>query len=292
VRGFMKNELILIGADSGLGKSEMGLIIEENMAKQDNKVFLFSLESYVGEIEDRKKFGLLLPHALLKFNKHFYFKEWVTGQYPELLELEKELEIDERVLDNFYLRYRKLDESYTLSQFELDIDVLMSKHDPDVIIIDHLHFFTLNEDKNENKELTKIIRKIRDISLLNNIPIFVLAQLRKNKNSDSLIPDYTEFYGSSEIFKSATSIITLAPNYEIETCEYKYPTFFRICKDRFGQNANRFALGCCYDAKHRCYDNEYRVYKLNAKGTKVEFLDYDKKPYWAQSAKGVEDAKM
>jgi replicative DNA helicase len=288
VCGFMKNELILIGADSGIGKTEIGIIIAEHVAKMDMKVVLFSLESYDGEIEDRRKFSAILQETYGKLTEPIQFKKWVCGKYKDILQYEKNIKTDKKLENNLFIRYRKDDEDYTISQFEADMEEITQDKKIDLVILDHLHFFSMDEDKNENKQITKIIRKIRDIALIKNIPIIVLAQLRKNKGSDSIVPDYTEFYGSSEIFKSATTIITMAPDYEAEASEYKYPTLFRICKDRFGSVANRYALGCMYDAKYRDYDSRYRLYKLKKNATKKEFISGAKKPFWACSAYSTE----
>lgn len=292
LRGLTKNTTMLIGAESGSGKTEVAIMIAENIARQGKKVVIFALESYNGEIEDRRKFSKMYKEATKILGTPFYFKDWVCGKYKALIDYEKTIKPDKDLEGNLFIRYRNDSEDYTIEKFESEIQKLKSHKDIGLIVIDHLHYFYLNPDNSENTEMKMLMNKLRDMTMLNHIPIILIAHLRKkDRGEKTLVPDYYEFHGSSDIFKIATDIITMAPDFEVETKDNKYATFFRICKDRFGNMLRKYIFGCMYDAEFRRYSDTYKLYLLKKHGTDKEFLNLKRHPSWAIHALSEDNSK-
>jgi replicative DNA helicase len=289
LRGIMDTELVVIGASTGVGKSQIATNIATHTALAGKKAILFALEAYPGEVEDRIKFARISTKHYAKTTSYINFRDWKLGAYlnKEFLELEQEVitETPEAIKKNISIRYRTSCD-YTIDMLEQELDDVLCFKEADIIIIDHLHYFSFPDGESENKAIKRIINKLRDIGLQTNIPIILFSHLRKkDKFNKTKIPDITEFHGSSEITKNPTCVITMAPAYDIDPpSTYQFPTYFRICKDRFDGSLKRYAFSTIFNARTGDYDKVYKLFKVINSGEDLEEISREMRPGWAQSA--------
>lgn len=293
LNGILKNDLVLIGARSGIGKSEIiTKIAYQNAFIHKKRVLLFALEATDWEIHQR----ILYRQVAKQYYKLGYgiieplfYRDWITGIYPEKARkieevIKQQLTLDLMLLDVVYTNGK----DFTISHFGHILNTV--RDDVDLIIVDHLHYFDFDGD-NENKEIKEIIKRIRDLALCFNKPVVLVSHLRKrDRGLKNLVPDIDEFHGTSEIVKRATKVITFAPYYdeekEKEDKEKKdnsvYSTIFRVAKNRLDGSATKFVGMVNYDIKMNDYSDEYDIGRLEKSDTVLRKLTDPKDcPNWA-----------
>lgn len=293
-----KNEFVVIGADSGVGKSEMALEIARHNAKNGKKVALFYLEGGHIEAMQRMKWkDICEEYYKNPCGIEMDFRKWALN-----------MAVDKKIHDISAEIYENLKDSYKDNLFfypiaqDFKIEELISSildfhklteskfgpfayeglYDLDLIIIDHLQYFSLDQAENEITEITKIIREVKKITDHKNIPVILVSHLRK-KGKDRGLPDQEDFYGSSNIPKISSTAITLSPFSQEDNLDANiYPTFFRIVKSRIGIRPN-YAMLCNFNLTNRKYADKYQVYKINKDGHLFgEPLTTEELPKWAK----------
>lgn len=297
--GIFPNDLIIITAKTGLGKTELATIIAQENAMTGRKVHYFPLEAEPQEIERRMKFKLLSDFfygqenwrgELLKPN----YMDWLMGKQANILD-QFEAGVDDQMMSlmrNFYTRYRTT--KFGIEDFKRDVQLVAQ--DTDLIIIDHLHYFDL-EDDNENRELKTIVKSVRDIALLIGKPVILLAHVRKSTGKiKTLIPDAEDIMGTSDIPKIATKSISLAPAMDQEPTspeerKFVFPTYFKITKCRPESARTRWVGLTFYNTRINRYEDRYLLGKLNIEGDEFQNLtDWDY-PHWARKPSHAEAVK-
>lgn len=249
--GIKKNDVVLLGARTGLGKSETISDIAMNASQQGKRVHIFSLESEDKEVEMRIAFKKIAQMT----TKKIYYKKWYDNQYPELEDLyEKAVESINDTNINIYYRSNNFDIK------EFTRNVMLVRDNSDLVIIDHIHYFDF-EGKNENKELSDAIKQIRDIALLTSIPVILVAHLRKEFGGgkvQKIVPEIDDFHGSSDLTKVCTKAILLSSR---ATRSHSISrTFFYFPKFRQFGAARNYLFGCDYDLTKNMYSKDYSVY--------------------------------
>lgn len=282
--GIFRNDLILLGAFTGAGKTELATHIAANNAVAGNRVAFFALEAEEGEIESRIKFKIAANHY---FNSDRYQKFMVTYRHWYMNSFSGDFSpyenfAEKQFIDKFStLRtfYRK--KEYTVMDFQRDL--LAIEKDVDLVVIDHLNYFD-SDEPNENKATSEIVKKIRDLALLTGIPILLLAHLRKrDRRIKMLIPDLDEFHGTSNITKIATKVILIAKDKVLPGGNKLYPTLIRADKCRFDGSVSRYIGQTDFDITTNSYSKNYRVGFLSADETSFEeIVDRTQLPYWAK----------
>ena len=296
----MPNDLIAIGADSGVGKSDLGLLIAGHNAKKGRKVGVFYLE---GKHEEAIKRLLWREVCDIYYKERrenddyidMNYKKWATNSLPRdmIIELKKKayLKFLEEYNDNMVF-YNVTDgltlEKFTESLFEHQKEVVYEEgviknlYDLDLIIIDHLQYFSLTQNENEYSQITAILRAVKNITDNSKVPIILISHLRK-KSKDRGLPDQEDFFGSSNIPKIASEAIVLANATSGENYNNGiYPTYIRFVKSRSELKAG-MAIMVDFIAKERRYADEYKVYKVTHQGHILEpQLEFDALPHWAK----------
>lgn len=288
-RGIRKHDLVLIGAESGVGKTELCCNIALENMKDGKKVHYIALEAEPFEIERRLKYQLLArayhsaPIEIRpRLSQPLEYDSWEDGEFIDELK-----EFEAHVADIFDRGYKDLFLLYKQGKFGLDElikHVTLNAQDSDLIIVDHIHYFDLDDD-NENRAMKEIMSITRDLALENGRPIIMVAHLRKMDKMNQqapLCPGKEDFHGSSDLFKIATKVIVLAPG-EV-TSQGNFETFVRVAKNRKKGSASRYLGRLIYSAKDNSYAQGYKIGVATlTRKSGFEELAHHLYPTWARN---------
>ena len=225
------NELIVIAAGSGIGKTELSLAISRHNAIKGKRVAHYNLEGGYIEAIQRMKWREMVDRFFdtRKFNEYFEFdyREWVLNK-----------NVDKRLLDLEAWAYNELMEKLDNNLFFYDNPAgltcdefcasLLDFHDLkvsfenlldrskkkgfnlDLIVIDHLQYFSLEKNDDEIYEITRILKEAKRITENLHIPVILVAHLRKLPREHG-IPDKEDIYGTSNIHKITNTPILIPP---------------------------------------------------------------------------------
>ncbi len=286
--GIMKNDLIVYGARTGAGKTELAAMIGGANARKGKRVHMFALEAERYEVERRLKYQILaeLFYKELRVSRselrsvHLNYQDWYQGKLDHLIGM-YEPEIEDIIADKYSnLNVLYPDRNYFIENFERE--VLAIENEVDLIIIDHLHYFDLDENQNENAQITRITKRIRELSLQTGKPVVLVVHLRKtDKRSKELVPDETEFHGSSNIPKIATKIFTMAKSRtERDEKSFLMPTYIRPVKCRTDGSRTMYVADCMFNRNVNQYEPAYRLGQLSFDGS--EMTQSTEIPHWAK----------
>lgn len=283
--GMLPNDLIVIGADSGVGKSEICLDIALHNASKGKKVCLYFIEGGHEEAINRIKWKRL---------QDSYYSNGHSGIDMDYRKWRMNM-IKSDTLDKItngckeYMKSLLKDNLHIFSfeeGFKIDdlIGSLNGTKKPELIIIDHLQYFTLTNPKNELQEMTEILIKVKNITQHHKIPVVLISHLRK-KEKDRGLPSQEDFFGTSNIAKICSQAVVIAPYFSADDYNTeKFPTFFRFVKSRTGLRSS-YAVLCDFNLKKGKYNEEYLVYKLVKDTPSKEPIETYKLPKWAKVTK-------
>lgn len=289
LRGISANDLIVIGAETGAGKTEFARAVAANNAKAGRRVYYFALEAEENEIERRTKFQIILDIAAKRLSEKGQRLDWDRVNYPDWYrgQLEDVFgEFNDAADQAFALEYGHLHTYYRGSKFDHE-DIkrlfLAIQSDAELIILDHLHYVDI-DDENENRGFKKTVKMIRDVALGIGRPVILIVHLRKRDiRAKAIVPDIEMVHGSSDIAKICTRAIMLAPARSRPNPQpHLSNTFFHVPKDRVGGATGLVAL-CVFDRGLRQYHDNYTLGRISADGAEFEPLEKDV-PRWAKRA--------
>jgi hypothetical protein len=261
--GMLPTEVILLGATSGAGKTEAAKIQAAFTAKTlKEPVHYFALEAEPDEIERRIKYGIMgrqykedhtaIPVGLISYAN--YRKNRIVaelGPYEQMAEEEFE-----KNYSTLYTYYRKRGD---FGKDELVREMWKLKGTSRLIIVDHIHFMDL-DGNNETKEMTELIKAIRDMSGILETPIMLVAHItEKGVRHQELIPRKEDFYGASNLFKVSTTAIMMSPARGLASSDsrtFGVPTFMKIVKGRL-DNSLQYYPGISF---FNTYTSDYTPY--------------------------------
>lgn len=283
LRSIMPHDLIVVGARTGVGKTELVRSIASSNAAAGRRSHYFALEAEADELERRTKYGVLaqlvFEHRVLPKGTFFNYPDWYRGKFDRQLgRLEDEAD---RVIAE---RYKTLHTYYRGPKFDSD-DIhrllLACQDQTDLFVLDHLHYID-SDDDNENRGVKEIVMTIRNSSLLVGKPVILVVHLRKRaQNSKALVPHTEEIHGSSDVGKVATHTIMLERAFDVPTTNrFCTNTFFAVTKDR-GDGANGLIAVCSFDRRTKSYAPKYTLGR-DVKGS-FEPLGTSEVPYWAEN---------
>lgn len=167
-KGFRPSQLIIVSGKTSAGKTALAVNVSYQMALKGHKILFITLEMTQREIRTRLY--------------HLHQKSLVD--LPILLQKEQ------------FLDWR-------------DVKVLMDKakaEGVEMVVIDHLHYFDIENDKNESSELGRITREMKKNANLTGIPVMLLAQLRKKVGGGKSTTN-DDLYGSVKIAQGADTVL-------------------------------------------------------------------------------------
>lgn len=306
-----RDDLILIGGRSGGGKTELAVHIANVNAAAGHQVCFFALEAKKKEISHR----ILYKKVVQKYfedpyrvkEQHISYSRWINGRLQEVLgRYHARARQDLDALTNLDIRYSK--QLYTLQDFEKDF--LSVRFKAKLIIIDHLHYFGL-DDGNENAEYKKIVTTIRNMALEYRVPIILVSHIRKaDHRFATLVPEQEDFHGSSDIIKVATKAITIASgrgkklfkcrlsldptdasgesmDRNLAPLEIKHlPSFMKTVKNREAGETMWTTALLQFNPRDNTYGSRYYVGEQKSEKGEAAFVAYPDSeiPLWAEEA--------
>ena len=281
-RGILPRDLVLLGAETGAGKTQLATLIAMRNASQGKRVHYFALEAEPDEIERRIKFMLL---ARMARERRFEisglnYGDWYLGRCESIVG-----ELNEAAEQTLTRDYRHLHTYYRGSKFGHD-DIrkllLAIQSETDLVILDHLHYVDI-EDENENRGFKQTLKMIRDVTLGMGKPMILIAHIRKkDTRAKSIVPDIEMFHGSSDIIKIVTHAIMLAPaRCDVPRTKGAANTFMHVPKDRRNGSTGLVAL-CRFHRRWNDYDVNYTLGRPSGAGDQFSAIETDDRPHWAK----------
>ena len=228
LKGILPYSLVVVGAGTGLGKSEFISDLVYNTAKEGKKVVYFDLENDNGDFVRRilaKKASMLLDEYVGV--DELYTNDILKTKKGELI-VQLFSEIEEEVNGN--VKIYNNEKIPTFEEFLDYIEKLKDEEDVDLICIDHLHYFSMFES-NENQaiQIGKIMRGLRDLSK-RGCPIVLASHIRPPQHGR---PENHHLFGSSNIAKEASVVVLFHKEQD--------QTFMRVTKKRHGGQYYEFS---------------------------------------------------
>lgn len=281
LRGVLPNDLVLLGAPSGMGKTDLALSIAASNADAGRFVHYFALEAEPRELERRTKYSLLvrkLYEAKHPQRERMNYTDWLIGECEDICGDWNRI-VDQQVLE----RLGRMQTYYRGARFtatDLEKSILAVYAHTALIVVDHLHYVDSDED-DEHRALGETVKTIRDVSLRIGVPILLVAHLRKrDTRSRQLVATLDDFHGSSNITKIATQVIAIERAHGIDTDRWwKSPTFMSVIKDRRSGAPREVAL-CDFDVRVKGYASKYTLGRIS-NGEWMQ-IGMNERPTWAK----------
>ena len=279
--GLLPNDLCLIGAKSGKGKSAFAINVAASNAKRKKNVLLVALEAEEAEVEMRLMYQIeagLFFKDTERSPVDMSYRNWRFGLVKGALK-----KYSDEAQFQFKDQFQSLCTVYRNKSFglrELENILERAKDWADIVILDHLHYFDMQvRGADKYQAESELIKRIRDLNLFYNKPFFVVAHLRKD--IQGMVPGLEDFMGSSDIGKNATTCVMITPDYEgYDAKNAIQKTIFSVPKSRTGGFGNICGV-LDYSIRHQCYLLGYRLGRASAKNDKVALLDEGDYPSWA-----------
>lgn len=284
IRAILPHDLVLLGAPTGMGKTDLALAIAMSNAQVEGRqVAYFALEAEPLELERRTKFSWLSRKAYelnLPGKGSLNFTDWLLGKCNEVIDDHLDRQADNWMLSKLGgLRTFYRGQHFDANDLKNAIEVVHKT--VDLIVIDHLHYVDAAEDEDESRALGETVKTIRDITLRIGKPILLVAHLRKrDPRARQIVPTIDDFHGSSNITKICTQVITIERANIEATKWWLSPTFMSVIKDRRAGATGLVAL-TQFDRRTRTYDEGYTLGRLIKGGTEWEQLNAGDRPGWA-----------
>ncbi len=278
-KGISAHDLVLVGARSGAGKTQLCCEVMDANILDGKKVLFVALEAEPYEIESRLKYKLFyrsFKQDSRSQDANLQFDLWMLGKYVNVYPEHEQIALEQ--FDAFYKDKGFI--KYKTGKFDVIdlIETVVTARDlVDLIIIDHAHYFDFEDE--ENKALKTIASTCRTLTLEHGKPIILVAHMRKpDRHSRDLAPDMYEFHGSSDLFKIATKIITLAPGKGMTHLGFE--TFMRAPKARFNGGYQKMVARTYYSQRLGGYCDEYELGWADSE--QFEDIGGDSYPAWAR----------
>ena len=280
LQGIYEDDLVIITAQTGAGKTELAYDIAYSNAK-NKKVLLYALEADIDEPIKRRQYKIFADLYYADTDKDKPYQDFSYRNFMN----------NKLVLDKYVDKARKLycaESKPTIVYYEPDFNIdsfkqklLSTNKDYDLIILDHLDYFDVLDNVSENAQMSNIMKELRLVNTMLKKPVIAISHLRKNTRK-TLMPTIDDLMGSSNKAKQAKIVITLAPDKEGFVENGLHPTYISIQKSRYGSTGN-LLIKQVYDSKTNMYQQGYSLYNYNAYEDKVEALDLEKYPQWAKN---------
>lgn len=239
LHGFQKPGLYSICARPSIGSTTMILNVINNFSQKDKSILLFSLD--LSSIVVVKR--LISNVSGIPFDKiisgNLDKHDWLSFENAQKELSDREIFIDDTA-------------DLTIKDIELSILKQLGKQSLDLIVIDYLELMKVERKaENSNKfqrdyELDWIVRELKRISKVTNIPILVVSQLnRQNDNRENKLyktPQINEIQNYIEQYSDVVTILNRPEFYHITEDALGYSLLnvleITIAKNKFGDTGD------------------------------------------------------
>lgn len=281
LRGILPNDLVLLGAPSGMGKTQIALDIATSNAASGRNVHYFGLEAEPRELERRTKYSILarmIFEAKHPQRERLNYADWLLGELEDVCG-DFNRQADQRVLERLSrMRTYYRGAEFTAKHLQQNVEKVFKE--TSLIVVDHLHYID-SDDDDEHRALGDTVKTIRDVSLRIGVPILLVAHLRKrDARLKQLIATLDDFHGSSNITKISTQVIAIERAQGIESDRWwKSPTFISVVKDRRLGAPGLVAL-VDFDLRSKGYATTYTLGRIH--GAEWDQVTMGEIPSWAK----------
>ena len=195
--GLHPQELTIIAARPGIGKTNMAVQLAINLGKKGNKVLFVSREMSQTQLCKRiisnaaKVDGQLLRQCKLLSDDDWKKIGDATGKIAEL-----PIEINTRLATVQEIRGRCRD--------------LRNKDNLDVLIVDYLQLCrSLKKHENRRQEIEDVSRQLKEIAMEFNIPVIALSQLTRDSARNAREPELYDLRETGGIEQDADVVMFL-----------------------------------------------------------------------------------
>jgi len=278
--GISRSDVILVGAESGAGKTQLVTNIALHNVAQKKQVHYFALEADDMEIEDRICYQLFIEN--LKADKIFSWPEYQDfahgrHKYPvQDLQTQNQFKQDFKGLHTLYK-----EGDYTVDKFTASYADSVARG-AELIIVDHAHYFDWGE-KSDYVGLREVVTTARDMALISNVPCILVSHMRKTDQFNACYaPAIEDFHGTSELYKRATKALTMGKG-SYDPTSGLGETFINVVKQRFNGQVTRVTGKLHFNYNKTTYERGYEIGRANQKrGKEFEIFEQDVIPKWCK----------
>lgn len=264
--GITRRDLVLVGAKTGTGKTQLALNIAIANCRMGRKVHYFALEAEERELERRLKFQLLADAYFRNRGDHsdtadVRYVNWYNGTLDaELARYEDAADRKVAEITRNLRTYYRID-SFTGEDFARHLGAI--RDETDLVVLDHFHYVD-TEDENEIRAQRKLVKLIRDSVLRADRPVIVVGHVRKSDpRQAALVPSEEAFHGSADLIRIATKAVMIAADHETQTAEPTlWSTYMRVVKCRQDSSVTRYCARIDFDTRTDRYNPEYQLGRL------------------------------
>lgn len=253
--GIGRGEVVTVAGQSGEGKSDLLRLTAEHNANKGRCVHMYQFE--MDKDENIRRFLLRRLNELRKKEAEppvsaldLFLNKITPWDHARLDSILKEEQVKDFPLSTYGGK------PLTVSEFLEGLTrSLSTPNPPQLIVLDHIHYFAGDDNTAEAEALSKAMRELRQWVRTTGVPILIAAHLRKptKKNEE---PSPHDIYGSSNILKESTTCILLRRK--------QSETTFSIWKSRVGADYKRFEI---------VYDNTTKTWTGEARNERTVFED-------------------
>lgn len=272
--GIMPSELVIVGADTGTGKTQFANDMAFYNVGLKKHVYLFSLEGDRYDVIKREWYRRAIAEVrkdeLEKGEPKDFdlsYDSFITNIHPEWIPYRAAVkqQLKDDIREHLHIFKRKSVVSVD------DICEALETVDEkiDLVVVDHLHYFELMTS-NEYTEITEILKKIRELVARLRVPVILVSHLRQ-KHRDRIVPGNEDFHGTSNIPKQADTCIILSKYLESQESASEclrnetYPTLIHVTKSRRGKS-NIIAGIVDFNGITKVYSDRYQITGVSAHG--------------------------
>lgn len=279
--GLYPRDLVLLGADTGVGKTGVAVAVARAGVRAGRAVCLFALEAEPGEVTARlvyDELGKRVKHTRLDF------AGWWRGQWAEedrkhwkAIQAKLKPELDR--LQTFY----KPRGDFTAKDLAKQLEAIANT--TEMVVLDHIH--EVDADARGDREAERrTVGLLRDLAFHQDIPVVAVAQMNKPDKFERnlLMRDKSDLHGHSDIVKKATGIVIIARDWNgHRPAPHLAPTFMKVDKDRRGR-ASPLVARIYYDMSVGKYQDDYTLGRIVWRDRKQQWepLPPEQVPSWAR----------
>lgn len=224
IEGLHEQELTLLGARPGVGKTAFSLQMAEHIAKKGVYVYFVSLEM------SRKQLGNRIIAREAEIDSHVLRMGWLTeGNFAKINEVAGNVADIKMCIDS---------ESTTIQDIEDKANELKQEKNLGLMVIDYLQLLkSRNKFTNREQEVADISRRLKLLSKELDIPVVALCQLNREteKRRRPLLADLRE---SGSLEQDADNVIFLYVDDEEKVKNRVIDVEVIVAKQRNGPTRN------------------------------------------------------